>query len=80
MPYTELHHRQRRREGGHGYDVLVGLCGSDHRWAHKYPLKAKEHGYVVDPHVEDVSTVPIRTIIGWVLFTKDGDTVLIDDN
>lgn len=78
--YTELHHRQRRREAGHGLEILVGLCGSDHKWAHANPVKAKEHGYIVDPYVEDVASVPIKTFMGWVRFDKDGGTVFVDDN
>jgi len=78
--YSELHHRQRRRDGGHGLDVLVGLCGTDHRWCHANPVRAKEQGYIVDPYVDDVSDIPIRTFMGWVKFTKDGGVSFVDDN
>lgn len=78
--YAELHHRQRRREAGHGYDILVGLCSTDHRWAHANPSRAKEDGYIVSPHVDDVSTIPIKTFMGWMLFDKDGDATFVEDN
>lgn len=78
--YAELHHRQRRREGGHGYDVLVGLCSTDHKWAHANPAAAKARGYIVPVHIEDVSSIPILTFMGWMLFTKDGDMVAVGDN
>lgn len=78
--YSELHHRQRRREAGHGLDVLVGLCGTDHKWAHANPVAAKEHGYIVDPYVEDVAMVPIKSFMGWVLFDKDGGIHFVEEN
>lgn len=78
--YSELHHRQRRRDGGHGDENLVGLCGTDHKWAHANPARAKEHGYIVAPHVDDVSTIPIKTFMGWLLFDKDGDATFVEDN
>lgn len=78
--YTELHHRQRRRDGGHGLDVLVGLCSTDHRWAHANPSRAKEDGYIVAPHEEDVSTIPIKTFMGWAHLHKDGTASFVEDN
>lgn len=78
--YSELHHRQRRREAGHGYEILVGLCGSDHRWAHKYPAAAKEHGYIVSPYEDDVAAVPIKTFMGWMQFDVDGNAHFVEEN
>lgn len=78
--YTALHHRMRRREGGHAYENLVGLCHTDHGWAHKHPGAAQEAGYIIPPHVADISAVPIRTFMGWVTFTKDGDTEFVEEN
>lgn len=78
--YAELHHRQRRREGGHGVHNLVGLCTTDHRWVHANPALAREQGYIVGVHISDVSAVPIKTFIGWVRFTEDGGTVFVDEN
>ena len=78
--YTELHHRQRRREAGHGYEILVGLCGSDHKWAHANPTAAKEHGYIVPPWEEDVESVPIRTFMGWMTFDARGEAHFVEEN
>ena len=71
--YTEVHHRRRRREGGHEVGNLVGLCTTDHRWAHAHPTQARADGYIVSAHDADPATVPIRTFMGWVLFDNDGD-------
>ena len=73
--YTALHHRMRRREGGHGCENLVGLCHTCHEWVHKHPKLAQEAGYIIPIHIEDISVVPIKAYYGWVTFDKDGDTV-----
>lgn len=78
--YRELHHRQRRREGGHEVCNLVGLCPTCHKWAHANPKAAQQFGYIVQPHVDDVAAVPIKSFMGWVRFTEDGGTVFSDDN
>lgn len=70
--YTALHHRMRRREGGHGYENLVGLCDTCHKFVHGSPKVAQEYGYIIPTHVEDVSTVPLKSFMGWVLFDKRG--------
>ena len=71
--FTEIHHRQRRREGGHGYANLVGLCGTDHRWAHANPVRARELGYIISVHEKNPESVPIKSFMGWVRFTKEGE-------
>jgi 5-methylcytosine-specific restriction endonuclease McrA len=78
--YTALHHRMRRREGGHGVQNLVGVCGTCHNWVHKHPAAATEQGYIIPIHVTDISATPIKAFFGWVTFTNDGDYVLMDDN
>jgi hypothetical protein len=70
--YQEIHHRMRRREGLHGYENLVGLCSSDHRWVHKHPKQAAEEGYIIPISVDDISAVPIHTFMGWLTFDSDG--------
>lgn len=70
--YTALHHRMRRREGGHAWENLVGLCHTCHKWAHDNPVTAQQHGYVIPIHVQDISLVPIKTYLGWLVFDKDG--------
>lgn len=68
----EIHHRKRRREGGHSLGNCIGLCGTCHRWAHANPDKAKEQGYITGISVDDPSTVPIQTFMGLVLFDDGG--------
>lgn len=76
--YTALHHRMRRREGGHAYENLVGLCHTDHAWAHSNPDAAREQGYIIPTHVDDISAVPLKSFMGWVTFDKDGGTVFTE--
>lgn len=69
---TALHHRKRRREGGHGYENLVALCNTCHTFVHANPVVAIEQGYIVPIHVEDIAAVPVKSFMGWVLFDSDG--------
>jgi 5-methylcytosine-specific restriction endonuclease McrA len=78
--YSELHHRQRRREAGHGYEILVGLCSTDHRWAHANPARAKADGYIVSPHEDDVTAAPINTFMGWMTFDDVGGAHFVEEN
>lgn len=76
--YSDLHHRQRRREGGHGYENLVGLCRDDHSWVHKNPAAARRDGYIVPIHVSDIASVPIKSFMGAVVFTEEGGIEFCD--
>lgn len=73
-----LHHRKRRREGGHGYENLVALCNTCHVSVHKHPTVSQEHGYIVPTHVEDVGSVPLKSFMGWVLFDNDGGMASVE--
>lgn len=78
--YSEVHHRQRRREAGHAVSILVGLCSADHRWAHANPVAAKESGYIIDPHETDAANVPIMTFMGLMLFDDEGNASFVEEN
>jgi 5-methylcytosine-specific restriction endonuclease McrA len=78
--YTQLHHRQRRREGGHAVENLVGLCGTDHKWVHAHPRQAQEQGYIIPVSETCITSVPLRSFMGWVNFTTDGGLAFVDDN
>lgn len=78
--YSDLHHRQRRREGGHSYENLVGLCGTCHKWVHANPAKARELGYIIPISVNDITAVQLSSFIGLVHFTIDGGITFADDN
>lgn len=73
VAYTDLHHRQRRREAGHAVGILVGLCRKDHNWAHSNPSAAKADGYIIGPHENEPTSVPLKSFVGWVLFDNDGN-------
>jgi hypothetical protein len=70
--YSEIHHRLRRREGGHRLSILVGLCSTCHRWAHANYPEAQAAGYRISVHETDPAAVPIRTFMGWMLFDDEG--------
>ena len=76
----QIHHRQRRREGGHADGNLVGLCRTCHEWVHSHPDSAKERGYIVGISVDDPSAVPIQTFMGLVLFDNDGGICFINES
>lgn len=61
---TDIHHRKRRREGGHSVANLVLLCRECHSLMHQNPLKAKALGFIVQPWIRDISSIPIRTWTG----------------
>lgn len=74
---TDIHHRIRRRDGGHGIANLVGLCRTCHSWVHAHPKQAQDSGYIVGPYVEDVAVALIKTFMGWAQFTHEGKVVLV---
>ena len=56
---TDIHHRMRRREGGHGVQNLIGLCRGCHNWVHAHPTVATAEGYIVRTHVQDIPGAPL---------------------
>lgn len=69
---NQIHHRQRRRDGGHGLANLVLLCDTCHRWVHGNPTDAKAAGYIVPVGITDVALVPLHTYAGPVLLNDAG--------
>ena len=59
---TDVHHRMRRRDGGHGMWNLVLLCRTCHSWAHANPEQARDQGYIISAflRMEEASMVPLR--------------------
>lgn len=47
----DVHHRQRRRAGGHGIENLVYLCRTCHSWVHAHPAEARGEGFIVSASV-----------------------------
>lgn len=72
---SDLHHRQRRREGGHVLSNLISLCGRGntsgcHGWAHSHPAEARDEGFIVSAWGDPLTQ--------WV-WRWDGARVLFDD-
>lgn len=56
-PY-DVHHRKRRRDGGHATSNLVALCRLHHSWMHANPDVARAWGLIVSAW-GDPSKTPI---------------------
>jgi len=74
-PATNIHHRQRRKVGGHDPSNLLMLCGMGnvsgcHGWAHQHPKEAQSEGFIVSAYADP------RT--QWV-WRWDGARVLLDN-
>lgn len=78
--YTALHHRQRRREGGHEVHNLVGLCQTDHDFVHSQVTKAQMQGYIIPPWVDEPWTVPVKAYYGWVLLLPNESILHLEQN
>lgn len=49
---TDIHHRMRRRDGGHATWNLVLLCRTDHAYVHAHPEEAREQGFIISAHLD----------------------------
>lgn len=76
----DIHHRKRRRDGGHGRANCIVLCRTCHHWTHAHPAEARSLGLIVSAHHTDPSTVPLQTFGGWVTLTDDGDELFDNSN
>lgn len=72
MRGSEIHHRQRRRDGGHGLGNMILLCSSCHKWAHANPVDARVAGFIVSAWVQDPATVTVSTFSGPMRFDDTG--------
>ncbi len=72
---ASIHHRKRRRDGGHAWSNLVVLCGSGttgcHGWATENPAAARADGVVV-PSWDEPATTPILYRGQLVILGDDG--------
>lgn len=67
-----LHHRMRRREGGHGLWNIVTLCDGCHRWAHANVTDARADGYIIPTYTQAPDLIPLRAYWDWVLADEEG--------
>lgn len=56
---TDLHHRKRRRDGGHAASNLLDACAPCHRNAHAHPQLARERGWIVSAFAVDPALEPV---------------------
>lgn len=73
----EIHHRVRRREGGHALSVCILLCRTCHRWAHAHPTEAKMYGFIVPPW-RDALVRPVKSYRGWMFLDDEGEYTFTD--
>lgn len=52
VPWTERHHRKRRRDGGDRLCNLLALCTDCHRHVTEHPAEARKYGWIVSAYAE----------------------------
>lgn len=67
-----LHHRMRRREGGHGLWNLVTLCDECHRWVHANVASAKIEGWIIPTYQAEPEQTPLRAYWDWIVLDGEG--------
>jgi hypothetical protein len=72
-PLEAVHHRQRRREGGHAVWNLLGLDSVCHARIHAHPKWAHVNGWIVSVHDENPALVPARIRGDLCWLTEEGD-------
>jgi 5-methylcytosine-specific restriction endonuclease McrA len=68
---TDIHHRQRRREGGHEVTNLIWVDRTCHDRIHAHPEWAQQHGWIV-PTWGDYAAAPLKVGGRWSLLTPEG--------
>jgi 5-methylcytosine-specific restriction endonuclease McrA len=69
----EIHHRMRRREGGHALSVCILLCSACHRWAHANPVHARAGGFIIPTWSQQPATdIPVAAFYGTVTLDDEG--------
>lgn len=69
----EIHHRMRRREGGHALSVCILLCSACHRWAHANPIAARAGGFIIPTWSQEPTTeIPVAAFYGVVILDDEG--------
>lgn len=66
---VQFHHRRSRRvkdDHQHCRCNGISLCPACHAWAHANPTAARESGLIVSSYIGEPSSIPIKTIRGWV--------------
>ena len=70
---TDLHHRQRRREGNHTPVNALHCCRHCHQTVHALPAVSRAAGWIVSAYA-DPATAAVRVRGRMVMFTDDGHT------
>jgi hypothetical protein len=79
MNGTDLHHRQRRRTGGHGVENLIRLCRTDHDTVHANPEESRRNGWIVSAHGDArPAEIPIKTYMGLIMLNTDGTVTYLN--
>jgi 5-methylcytosine-specific restriction endonuclease McrA len=58
VPWTERHHRKRRRDGGDRLCNLLALCTECHKHVTEHPAEARRYGWIVSVY-RDPELVPV---------------------
>lgn len=76
---SQIHHRLRRREGGHALSVCILVCATCHYEAHHNVAWARRRGLIV-PTYADPLVVPVKSWRGWMVLDDGGDLRFLDEN
>lgn len=82
-PATNIHHRQRRRVGGHEMSNLIMLCGMGntsgcHGYVHKHPRWAMDEGFIVSSYSDPTTQWVWRWDGARVILHDDGGTTIVE--
>jgi len=59
-----VHHRMRRRDGGHDMWNLVLLDRACHSWVHAHPEESREQGFIISAYM-DVNEARAVPLVNW---------------
>lgn len=76
---TDIHHRKRRREGGHPLSNLVLLCRDDHQKVHAHPERSRSEGFIVSVWDSPLD-IPMKTWRGLVSPDDEGQLTFVTTN
>jgi hypothetical protein len=74
-PWTQRHHRKRRRDGGESFPNITALCAICHAWCHEHPALSRQYGWIVSVYMDPVTVPFLRHRREWVLFDEYGGIV-----
>lgn len=76
-PWTERHHRKRRRDGGDRLCNILGLCSHCHRTVTEHPGEARRYGFIVSAYADPAVIPVLWRQREWFLLDDDGNKLTL---